>query len=232
MNETFVFNAPTIKTEETNVKQLYIWPRDEEDSRVDILDLINAEEYYHPFKVTVGDYVEAAPATGWFVPDLLVDNTILINGIAYQIIPTENKTNVELFNELINTSEIIPVRSTIDGNKIILTAYDAGESGNEILISCQAEPENIENTISGATLSGGKNGYFNTSICGGIIYLPNNEVCIIPHKENFELPETIYNPSISLQLSRDPNGNVSYKFDVIGAEELEDTIIIPTEIIE
>jgi hypothetical protein len=82
MSDNYIFNSPSIKTEETNTKVLNIWPgKGDEYSRVNILDLLYSidKNLQYPFKLSDdNELVNATPAVGWFNASSLKDGVIKI----------------------------------------------------------------------------------------------------------------------------------------------------------
>ena len=87
MSDSYIFNSPSIKTEEVNTKTLNIWPGGEqEDLRVNILDLLHSlkKNLQYPFKlVDDNGLTPASAATGWFNASSLTDGIVKINGIFF-----------------------------------------------------------------------------------------------------------------------------------------------------
>jgi hypothetical protein len=223
MVETYIFNAPSIKTEEANAKTIYVWPRTpDSNERVDILDLITSDNCIYPFKVTTANEVGATYATGWFMPNNMANNVIKINGTSYTVTPEGEETATQAFVRYINDPKFLPLTASEEGDKVILTAAIEGEAGNLISIDATKKEGLGDDVscISGPTLTGGVNGHTLVNIKGGTVYMPNNELCIIPDKFNFKVPNDISNPYIILKLNRTASGELEYNYDAI---DLEDT---------
>ena len=240
MPEVYHFNTHNVKTKEVNSKVLKIWPRAEDENlRCDILDLI-----YSPFTVIEGNNLEPVAASGWFIPSLLTDNKIAIDGIEYTSISADS---LELgFVNSINSIESCPVTARMEdvstdrdeieeyaGLRVFLTAKELGEEGNEITLSCVAAPNpNDDSYRSGETLADGKDTRTIVEVMPGTVYLPSNTIANIPKKENLIVnsDEVDY---IVLTLKRNSDGVISYKYSV-AKESLEDNyrIIEPIEEIE
>lgn len=234
MSETYIFNAHNIKSEEINSKTLMIWPRsNSETDRIDIMDLFDGNQlaaYNFPFSAKTQEKVESTAATGWFIPGLLTDSIIIIDGIEY--IPMAEATLEEGFVAAINAIESCPVSASVSGSKVILTAKEAGESGNLITIGYKAEPNpNDGSYSSGPTLSGGVDGGLRVSVSAGTIYLPHNEVVIIPQKEDLIIPDDGNRYYVLLNVVRNSDGTISYRYDITNnLNEYGYNVITPIEI--
>ena len=344
MSDSYIFNSPSIKTEEVNTKTLNIWPGGEqEDLRVNILDLLHSLEknLQYPFKLANdNELTPASAATGWFNASSLTDGIVKINGISFNINEVEGEHIGEKFVNLLNTSdgspvdanyetitetahgwfipgfltdsiiiingteyvadnaesfeqgfvnvinadENCPVVAKVAGGKVYLdaketgkignsitiarksptnpadtpwanngtvgdsttleggigpiyivhlTALNKGEVGNSITLSHEADPvvEYTPEWASGETLTGGSDEYYSVSIGEGNVYLPAKTICAISEKSNLLIPTENYSGYVVLELMRDGEGNISYRYNI--AHNLEEDgfkIIYPTEI--
>lgn len=118
MSDNYIFNSPSIKTEETNTKVLNIWPgKGDEYSRVNILDLLYSidKNLQYPFKLSDdNELVNATPAVGWFNASSLKDGVIKINGISFNANDEEGNNIGEKFVNLLNNSDGSPVDAELE----------------------------------------------------------------------------------------------------------------------
>jgi hypothetical protein len=116
-----------------------------------------------------------------------------------------------------------------------LTAKDIGDEGNTVTIGYEKLPvlSEDEDWSSGETLSGGYNGYYNCVISDGNVYLPGKTICPIARKYNLRVPGETFNGYITLQVERDPDGEIVYQYKVINDVEEEGyNIVQATEILD
>lgn len=109
---------------------------------------------------TLNETIEATGihASGWFIPGMLTDGIILINGVEYR--SSNGNSYEESFANYINSVETAPVTATVDGVRVILTAKKQGTEGTKITIGHKAAPNPNDGSFrSGETLTIDDNNY-------------------------------------------------------------------------
>lgn len=109
---------------------------------------------------TLNETIEAAGihATGWFIPGMLTDGVILIDGVEYG--SSSGSSYEEAFANYINSVETAPVTATVDGTRVVLIAKKQGTEGTKITIDHKAAPNPDDDSFrSGETLTIDDNNY-------------------------------------------------------------------------
>lgn len=125
----------------------------------ELLDILANDDNLHILD-TLNETIEAAGihATGWFIPGMLTDGIILIDGVEYG--SSDGNSYEEAFANYINSVETAPVTATVDGTRVILTAKEQGTEGTKITIEHKAAPNPDDDSFrSGETLTIDDNNY-------------------------------------------------------------------------